>query len=67
MALYDFEAKEEDELSLGEGNEITVLQRPDGDWWLGSDGSRVREEHERRKKGEGYNREHMCKGVCVRV
>ncbi|KAL4923761.1 putative actin binding protein [Aspergillus undulatus] len=34
-ALYDYEAAEDNELSFPEGAEITSIEFPDDDWWLG--------------------------------
>ncbi|RAL01487.1 putative actin binding protein [Aspergillus ibericus CBS 121593] len=34
-ALYDYEAAEDNELSFPEGAEITNVEFPDDDWWLG--------------------------------
>ncbi|PWY65278.1 hypothetical protein BO94DRAFT_540859 [Aspergillus sclerotioniger CBS 115572] len=34
-ALYDYEAAEDNELSFPEGAEITNIEFPDDDWWLG--------------------------------
>ncbi|KAL4788816.1 hypothetical protein BDV19DRAFT_383601 [Aspergillus venezuelensis] len=34
-ALYDYEAAEDNELTFPEGAEITNIEFPDDDWWLG--------------------------------
>lgn len=34
-ALYRYEATDEDELGLGEGEEVTVLLRNEDGWWYG--------------------------------
>ncbi|QIW97842.1 hypothetical protein AMS68_003360 [Peltaster fructicola] len=36
VALYDYEAAEDNELSFPEGAEITDVEFPDEDWWHGS-------------------------------
>jgi hypothetical protein len=36
VANFKFVAREDDELSLEEGTEVTLMQKADGDWWLGS-------------------------------
>ena len=36
VAVYDFSAQEDDELSLAFGDPVTVLQQTDPDWWLGT-------------------------------
>ncbi len=35
VACYTFTARGDDELSFVENDEITVVQQPAGDWWLG--------------------------------
>ncbi|PLB36720.1 putative actin binding protein [Aspergillus candidus] len=35
IALYDYEAAEDNELSFPEGAEITNIEFPDKDWWFG--------------------------------
>lgn len=43
VALFDFEAEEEGELSLAKGEKLVILDQSDPDWWLGkrvSDGAR---------------------------
>ncbi|KAE8348383.1 hypothetical protein BDV28DRAFT_143616 [Aspergillus coremiiformis] len=35
IALYDYEAAEDNELSFPEGAEITHIEFPDDDWWFG--------------------------------
>ncbi|PYI21139.1 hypothetical protein BO99DRAFT_401199 [Aspergillus violaceofuscus CBS 115571] len=35
VALYDYEAAEDNELSFPEGAEITYIEFPDDDWWFG--------------------------------
>lgn len=35
IALYDFEAQEEDELSFHKGDHIQVLKYDTSGWWLG--------------------------------
>ncbi|OJJ94596.1 hypothetical protein ASPACDRAFT_82547 [Aspergillus aculeatus ATCC 16872] len=35
VALYDYEAAEDNELSFPEGAEITHIEFPDDDWWFG--------------------------------
>ncbi|RAL08441.1 putative actin binding protein [Aspergillus homomorphus CBS 101889] len=35
IALYDYEAAEDNELSFPEGAKITHIEFPDDDWWLG--------------------------------
>lgn len=32
-ALYDFEAQGEDELSIADGETLTVVERENEDWW----------------------------------
>ncbi|KAI9808990.1 MAG: hypothetical protein M1825_002279, partial [Sarcosagium campestre] len=39
VALYDYEAAEENELSFPEGAKITDLEFPDDDWWFGRHGT----------------------------
>lgn len=39
QALYNFEAEEEGELSFGKGTILTVLEKPDPNWWMGVDGN----------------------------
>lgn len=34
-ATHHFEARDGDELGLEVGDEIQVLEQPDGGWWLG--------------------------------
>ena len=34
VVLYDYSAVEEDELSLGKGDTITILETYDDDWWM---------------------------------
>lgn len=33
MALYDFQAQGEDELSVGEGDKLWVLEKDGDEWW----------------------------------
>lgn len=35
IAIYDYEATEENEISFPEGATITDIQFPDDDWWAG--------------------------------
>jgi len=37
QALYNFEAEEEGELSFTKGTVLTVLDKPDPNWWMGMD------------------------------
>ncbi|KAI9681186.1 MAG: hypothetical protein M1817_002468 [Caeruleum heppii] len=40
VALYDYEAAEDNELSFAEGSKITGLEFPDDDWWFGHQGGK---------------------------
>lgn len=42
LALYDFAARESDELQFRKGDVITVLEQDSGGWWLGELPSRLR-------------------------
>lgn len=35
QALYNFEAEEDGELSFSKGTILTVLEKPDPNWWMG--------------------------------
>ena len=37
QALYNFDAEEEGELSFTKGTVLTVLDKPDPNWWMGMD------------------------------
>ncbi|KAI9769654.1 MAG: hypothetical protein M1840_003891 [Geoglossum simile] len=40
IAIYDYEAAEDNELNFGEGAEITGVEFPDDDWWFGETGGK---------------------------
>ena len=35
IVTSDYEAEEDDELTLHQGETLIVLEQPDADWWLG--------------------------------
>ncbi|KAH0545038.1 hypothetical protein FGG08_000809 [Glutinoglossum americanum] len=40
IAIYDYEAAEDNELSFAEGTKITGIEFPDDDWWFGEAGGK---------------------------
>lgn len=40
-ALWDFEGKSESELTFKQGDEVTILKKLDGQWWLGEHQGKV--------------------------
>ena len=40
-ALFNFDAREEDELTLKKGDIVNVYGKVDGGWWMGQVGDRV--------------------------
>ena len=41
MAAYDYDAREDDELSLRVNDVVKNVTRMDGGWWMGSLGGKV--------------------------
>ena len=35
IAMYDYEAKQNDELTIRQDDVVIILEKQDADWWLG--------------------------------